>query len=213
MNILQNEKVSAYSHGALIPVMTAGAIFLAVLAAKNIELQIFLLIYGLSAIILFTASFLYHAKKKSINERTIWSKLDRSAIFVLIAGTATPMFFLYLNKTMMWGVIAALWLLVASGVALIFFVNVPRKISTLIYLLMGSLCIVPIIANISIIPSSIFMLFIAGGISYIAGAIIYAVKKPNLHMGFHEIFHMFVIAGAIFHMAMIIGGATIYLQS
>ena len=64
MIISKNEKVSAYTHGALIPVMAAGTITLAILAGRNIQLQLFSLIYGFSAIILFTASFLYHAMKK-----------------------------------------------------------------------------------------------------------------------------------------------------
>ena len=213
MNILQNEKISAYSHGALIPVMAVGAIILAILAGRNIELQIFLLIYGLSAVILFTASFLYHARKKSQNERSLWRKIDRSAIFVLIAGTSTPMCFLYLNGTVMWVVLAAQWLVALLAIGFLFFVNAPRKISTLIYLSMGTLCITPIIKSFNLIPSIVFALFVAGGISYIAGAIVYAVKKPNLHIGFHEIFHMFVIAGAVCHMFMIMGGVTIYLQS
>jgi len=212
MHILQNEKISAYSHGALIPVMSAGAIFLAALAGSNVELKIFLLIYGFSAIILFTASFLYHAMKKSETERTFWRKIDRSAIFILIAGTSTPMHFLYLDGVRMWTVLAVQWLAVLSGIAVIFFINVPRKISTIIYLSIGVICIMPIITNISKIPPVVFTLFLAGGLSYIGGAIIYAVKKPNLHIGFHEIFHMFVNAGAIFHMFMIIVGATLYLQ-
>lgn len=211
MIILQNEKISAYSHGSLIPVMTAGAIILAVLAGKHLELQFFLSIYGISAIILFTASYLYHARKKSENERTVWRKLDRSAIFVLIAGTSTPMCFLYLSGTMMWVVLAVQWLAVLTGIAIVFFVNVPRKISTIVYLLIGIVCIMPIITNMMIIPPSVFGLFVAGGVSYIAGAVIYAVQKPNLHMGFHEIFHMFVIAGAVLHMLMIMRGVAIYI--
>jgi len=213
MIILQNEKISAYSHGSLIPVMAIGAVILAILAGSHLYLQIFLLIYGISAIILFTASYLYHARKKSENERTVWRKLDRSAIFVLIAGTSTPMCFLYLNGTIMWVVIITQWLVVLSGIVFIFFVNAPRIISTIIYLLIGTICILPIITNIMIIPSSVFALFVAGGISYITGAVIYAVKKPNLHMDFHEIFHMFVIAGAVFHMLMIMRGVTVYLHS
>lgn len=213
MSILKAERISAYSHGVLIPVMTAGAVLLAILARSNMALLIFLLVYGLSAIILFTASFLYHAMKKSTNERTVWRKLDRSAIFVLIAGTSTPLCFLYLNGAMMWWILALQWLFVFSGIAVIFFVNVPRVISTLIYLLTAILCVIPVLASFTIIPAGIFTLFIAGGLSYLAGAIIYAVKKPNLHLDFHEIFHMFVIAGAVFHMVMIIGGVTIYVHA
>jgi hemolysin III len=213
MPILKAEKVSAYSHAVLIPVMCAGAILLAVLAWGNIELQVFLLIYGLSTITLFTASFLYHAKKKSSDERTVWRKLDRSAIFILIAGTSAPLSFLYINGTLMWKILVLQWLLVLSGIAVIFLVNVPRKISTVIYIIMGAACTIPLIAGIRLIPLSILTLLIAGVASYIAGAIIYAVKKPDLRIGFHEVFHMFVIAGAVFHMVMIISGVAIYVHA
>ena len=213
MNILKNEKISAYSHGALVPVMIAGAILLIILAGGNPGLSISLLIYGLSATLLFTASFLYHARKKHKNEKSIWRKIDRSAIFVLIAGTGSPMCFLYLDDSIKWWIIAAQWLLVAIGIAFIFFVNVPRRISTIIYLSMGALCIIPSALSFNTIPAGIFVLFIAGGVAYLAGAVIYAVKKPNLHLDFHEIFHMFVIAGAVTHMIMIISGVNIYIQS
>lgn len=213
MTILQDEKINAYSHGVLIPVMTAGAILLAITTRRNIELEIFSIVYGISAVILFTASFLYHAMKKSKNEKSVWRKLDRSAIFVLIAGTSTPLCFLYLNGTVMRMFLAVMWLSVLSGIAVLSFLNVPRKISTLIYLSIGTICIIPVLINIPVIPPAVFSFFIAGDISYIAGAIIYGLKKPNLHMGFHEIFHMFVIIGAVFHMLMIIAGVNIYLQS
>jgi hemolysin III len=216
MNILQKEKVSAYTHGALIPVMIAGTIVLVILAGKNIKLQFFTLIYGLSAIILFTASFLYHARKKSENERSVWRKLDRSAIFVLIAGTSAPLCFLYLKGSMMWWVLAVQWLLVLSGIAFSFFINAPRKISTLIYLLMGWVVVIPFKSMFAVMPPSIIILLFAGGVSYIAGAIVYAIKKPNPlppHMGFHEVFHVFVIGGAVLHLCMVIGGVSIYIQS
>jgi len=214
MNILKQEKISAYSHGLLVPVMLAAAILLAVLAGRNIKLTIFVLIYGISAITLFTASFLYHAKKKSVDERSVWRRLDRSAIFVLIAGTATPMCFLYLEGTTRILVLAAQWLLVAAGISFCFFTNARRKISTVLYLAIGGLIIFPFMSRISIIPPGVLHLFFAGVIFYSAGALVYALKKPNTHipnMGFHEVFHMFVIAGAVFHMLMIIQGVNLYI--
>lgn len=119
MNIIENEKVSAYTHGALVPVMAAGTIILSILAGKNIYLQISILIYGFSAITLFTASFVFHATLKFENERTFWRKVDRSAIFLLIAGSYTPMCFLYLEGPMMRGILAAEWILVLSGIDLL----------------------------------------------------------------------------------------------
>lgn len=216
MIILQNEKVSAYTHGALIPVMAAGTIILTILAGRNMQLQLFSLIYGLSAIILFTASFLYHARKKSENERSMWRKLDRSAIFILIAGTSAPMCYLYLDVTVIWKILTMQWLMVITGIVFVFFINAPRKISTLVYLLMGGLVVIPIKTMLTVMPVSIIILLFAGGVSYIAGAIVYAVKKPNPlppHMGFHEVFHIFVIAGAVLHMFMVITGVTLYIQT
>ena len=216
MKILQKEKVSAYTHGALIPVMIAGTIILIILSGKNFQLQFFSLIYGLSAITLFSASFLYHARKKCENERSVWRKFDRSAIFILIAGTSAPMCFLYLEGAVKWKVLAIQWLMVLTGIIFSFFINAPRKISTFIYLLMGWFVVIPFKTMITVMPVSIIILLLAGGISYMAGAVVYAVKKPNPlppHMGFHEVFHVFVIAGAVFHLVMIISGVTIYIQS
>ncbi len=212
MNILKQEKVSAYSHGALIPIMLAGAILLAILAGNNMKLEFFIIVYGISSVTLFTASFLYHAKKKTVDERSVWRKLDRSAIFVLIAGTATPMCFIYLDGAMRIWVLAAQWFLVVSGIAFCFFTNAHRKISTVLYLTMGWLVVFPFKLKLAAIPSSVLELFFAGVVFYTAGAIVYAVKKPNLqNLGFHEVFHMFVNAGAICHLFMIINGVNIYL--
>lgn len=209
MVFLKEEKVSAYTHGALVPVMAAGTIALIILAGTNWTLKIVSLIYGLSAIALFTASFLYHSKKQYPNEKSFWRRLDHSAIYVLIAGTYTPLCFLYLDGWMMKGILIAQWSLVLAGVFLSFFSNAPRIISTVIYLLMGWVVVIPFRALIEAMPLSIIILLVSGGISYTVGAVVYAIKRPNLflpYMGFHEVFHIFVILGAGFHLAMIIAG-------
>lgn len=212
MVLLKEEKISAYTHGALIPVMAAGTIALIILAGTNFTLLFVSLIYGLSAIALFTASFLYHSKKQYPNEKSLWRRLDHSAIYILIAGTYTPLCVLYLDGWMMKGVLIAQWSLVLVGVLLSFFSNAPRILSTAIYLLMGWVVVIPFRALIVAMPLSIIILLVAGGISYTVGAVIYAVKKPNPfppYMGFHEIFHILVMMGAGFHLAMMIAGVSI----
>ena len=209
MVLLKEEKISAYTHGALVPVMVAGTIVLVVLAGMNWALQLVSLIYGLSAITLFTASFLYHSKKKYPNEKSVWRRLDHSAIYILIAGTYTPMCFIYLDGWMMKGILIAQWSLVLVGVLLSFFSNASRVFSTIIYLLMGWVVVIPLRTLIEVMPVSIIILLVSGGIFYTLGAIIYAIKRPNPfppYMGFHEIFHIFVILGAGFHLAMVIAG-------
>lgn len=213
MVVLKEEKISAYTHGALIPVMAAGTIALIILAGTNWTLKFVSLIYGLSAIILFTASYLYHSKKKYPNEKSLWRRLDHSAIYILIAGTYTPMCFLYLDGWMMKGILIAQWSLVLAGVFLSFFSNAPRILSTVIYLLMGWVVVIPFRALIEAMPLSIIILLVAGGISYTIGAVVYAIKKPNPfppYMGFHEVFHIFVILGAGFHLAMMITGVSTF---
>lgn len=210
MNIPENEKISAITHGAAIPFMVIGTAILVYMSRGNLNLQIVSLIYGISAVLLFTASFLYHCRKSGENDTSIWRKLDHSAIFFLIAGTYTPMCYLYLDGWMRWGILIAQWSLVFSGIIFkLFFINAPRVIGTSIYLIMGWIVIIPISRLVTAMPGDVLFLLTAGGLSYTVGAIIYAIKKPNPipdRFGFHEIFHIFIIAGAAFHLVMVMAG-------
>ena len=210
MYILQKEKISAYSHAAAIPVMIAGTIILLIISGGHTAHQIISLIYGFSAVALFSASFLYHSKKRSENETSLWRKLDHSAIFILIAGTYTPICYIYLDGWMKWGILIAQWSLVLSGILFkLFFINAPRIIGTIIYLTMGWIVIIPMKQLYNNMPGDIMSFLITGGLAYTIGAVIYAFKKPNPlpgYMGFHELFHLFIIAGAVFHLVMIIRG-------
>lgn len=210
MQILKREKISAYSHAAAIPVMIAGTIIMIIISGENMAHRIVALIYGFSAVALFTASFLYHSKKRSENETSLWRKLDHSAIFILIAGTYTPICYIYLDGWMRWGILIAQWSLVFSGIIFkLFFINAPRFIGTIIYLAMGWIVVIPIKQLYTNMPADIMSFLVAGGLAYTFGAIIYAVKKPNPlpdYMGFHELFHFFIVAGAMFHLVMVIKG-------
>lgn len=208
MKIPHTEKISAYTHGGTIPVMIIGTILLLMISSGNITAQIVSLIYGLSGVFLFSASFLYHTKKVVENDTTVWRKLDHSAIFFLIAGTYTPICFFYLEGNMKWGILIAQWSLVLSGIIFkLFFVNAPRVIGTMIYLLMGWIVVIPISTLVHTMPNASLALLAAGGISYTIGAVIYIIKRPNPlpdFFGFHEIFHIFIIGGAVLHLAMVV---------
>ena len=216
MHIAQTEKVSAYTHGGAIPVMAIGTIILFMISSGNSAAQIVSLIYGLSGVFLFTASFLYHSQKVIENDVSIWRKLDHSAIFFLIAGTYTPICFLYLDGKMMWGILIAQWSIVICGTIFkIFFINAPRIIGTLIYLLMGWIVVIPISTLVNTMPHSSLFFLAAGGLCYTIGAIIYAFKWPNPlpgFFGFHEIFHVFIVAGALTHLLMVVYGVEAYLH-
>lgn len=196
------ERVSFYSHltGALL--FVPGTILLLFLSRQSWPLMTVSGIYGVSVIFLFTASSLYHYFKKQEGEVSLWRKLDHFAIFVMIAGTYTPVTFVYLTGWLRTGILIFQWSLVFAGFFFKFFyLKAPRWVYTSIYLLMGwsaIFTIKPLFAAMS--TWSIFLLF-AGGISFTIGAVFYMLKKPVFSpgFGFHEIFHFFILAGGILH--------------
>lgn len=210
MNISQSEKIAAYSHGATVPFFVLGTIILLSIAAGNFGIQLASLLYGLSGVFLFSASFLYHAHKQKENTETLWRKLDHTAIFFLIAGTYTPLCYLYLDGAMKWSILGAQWGLVLAGTVFKFiFINAPRYIGTLVYLIMGWIVLIPIVTLVETMPAFSLSLLFAGGIMYTIGAIIYGFKWPNPQpgfFGFHEIFHVFVSLGALLHLCTVFIG-------
>jgi hemolysin III len=160
-------------------------------------------IFGGSLILLYTASGIYHAVKASEKVELCLKKIDHSMIFVLIAGTYTPVCLIALKGV--WGVslLSVVWGLTAAGCVLkVVWINSPRWLYTLVYVLMGwivTAAVKPMLSNIA--PGGLLCL-LAGGLMYSAGAVIYALKRPRLKnkfIGFHEIFHIFVMAGTVLH--------------
>ena len=178
-----------------------GTIYL-LFKTSSLDLNIVTIIYGISNMILFLASSLYHANKQKEDEVSIWRKLDHIAIFIMIAGTYTPIIYVYLTGYWRWSIIIIQWSLVVGGLFFKFFyLNAPRYLYTIIYLLMGWMGIVPIKKFLSTMPGSSLLLLFGGGLSYTIGAIFYIIKKPkfNIYFGFHEIFHIFILLGAVLH--------------
>lgn len=207
MTVLPSEKFSFYSHffGAIAAL--AGTVVLILKTAADPTYVTTAIIYGISITFLFTASSLYHAHKRAENENSIWRKIDHVAIFVMIAGTYTPICIVYLDGYWQTGIIAAQW-----GVALlgffftVIYLSAPRVLYTILYLVMGWMAIILIkeIMN-TMSPLNLFYLF-SGGIAFTVGAIIYAIKKPVIKpgvFGFHELFHIFILLGAVLHFLMV----------
>lgn len=204
--IKNTEKISFYSHffGFLLSVV--GTVYLMYVARHSILNLFISTLYGVSIIFLFLASSLYHAFKKEEDEISIWRKLDHFAIFVMIAGTYTPVTIIYLTGYWRWIIIGIQWALVLGGFFFKFFyLQAPRWFYTLIYLLMGWVGIIPIRNFFLSMPINVWIYMLSGGILFTIGSIFYLSKRPkNKFFGFHEIFHIFILFGAIAHYLMVL---------
>ncbi len=207
MGIRTQETFNFYSHLAGVLLSVAGLIFLFRVAGASAPATITALIYGISVVFLFSASSLYHAFKKEENEVSFWRRMDRLAIFFMIAGTYTPICYFCLDGTWRWTMIGLQWGLVGFGVcSQIFFPKAPRSLYAAIYLVMGWLAVFPMRQILTNMSLSQKVLLFAGGIAFTTGGLIYAIKRPRLVPGvfsFHELFHIMVLVGGSLHYAMI----------
>ena len=197
------EAVSFYTHLAGAPAFAAAAVFLSAKSFGDTGLFLSMLAYGVSAVFLFSASALYHAMKKREDEKSFYRKLDHLAIFFMIAGTYTPLCWAYLDGWWRAGILLAQWGLVLFGLFFKFFyLSAPRYLSVGVYVLMGWLAVIPAGQFYRALPADMMALILLGGLSYTAGALIYGFKRPDPlpgRFGFHEIFHVLILAGAALH--------------
>jgi len=201
------ESFNFYSHLAGVVAAVVGVVFLGLVASYSAPALVTAMIYGGSVVFLFAASSLYHALKREENEWTFWRKMDRVAIFCMIAGTYTPICYIYLDGPWRWAMIALQWGLVGFGLfSQLFFPRMPRVLYAVIYLAMGWMAIVPMRQMLAAMTPAQGVLLFAGGVSFTLGGIFYAIKKPRLVPGvfsFHELFHIMVLLGGGLHYAMI----------
>lgn len=167
------------------------------------------IIFGLSMILLYSSSGLYHMVKAS--ERVIegFRRFDHMMIFVLIAGSYTPVALLVLDQPFGFTIFIGVWVVAALGILKkIFWMHAPRWVSTALYLAMGWAA-VPLFPAIyaKLAFSGVFWMGL-GGLFYTVGAIIYAVEKPDpcpRVLGHHEIWHLFVLSASVCHFVMVYG--------
>ena len=205
--VRSQEAFNFYSHLAGMIAAAIGMLFLLGRASGSASLLATALTYGLSTTFLFLASSLYHAFKKQENELSFWRRMDRFAIFIMIAGSYTPVCYFFLNDSWRVPMIAIQWGLVAFGIlSQIFFPRAPRVVFTAIYLTMGWLLILPIQQVLAAMTATQQTLLWGGGAAFTLGALFYATKRPLMLPGrfsFHELFHVMVLVGAGCHYAMI----------
>lgn len=202
MTIAIKEPVSFYTHFAGFVLSAAGFAVILLTVIYDPYQKAALIVYALSVMLLFLASSLYHALKSEENGDSLMRKFDHAAIYLMIAGTYTPFIYQYLYGWWRWGILIVQWSIVVAGVLItLVWINKPRKLSVALYLAMGWVALVPMYKLWQAMPGGAIALILAGGASYTAGAIIYAKKRPDPVpgvFGFHEVFHLFILAGAGF---------------
>ena len=164
-----------------------------------------LTIYAVSLILLYAASTTYHTFICSEKLTTVLKKIDHMMIFVLIAGSYTPICLLVLERRTGMMLLALIWGIAAIGILIkAFWVYCPKWVSSILYIGMGWTCVLAFSQILNNLTRSEFAWLLAGGSIYTIGGIIYALKLPifnNKHKNFgsHEIFHLFVMGGSACH--------------
>lgn len=194
------EQFNAWSHGFGAALGVVGLVLLLTFCDSK-ALEIFsVTVYGASIIILFTASTLYHAIK-SESKKHIFRIIDHISIYLLIAGTYTPVALITLSDSRGWMLFWLVWGIAALGLILkLFFTGRFEIFSTLLYLVMGWLIVFDFSYLAENIANTGLLLLFSGGLFYTVGIVFYAIHKIPYN---HVIWHLFVLGGAICHFFMI----------
>jgi len=193
-------------HGTAALLSIVGAALLWLRCPGDLTQRAALAAFGASLVGLYTVSSLYH----SVPWRPLWKqrlqRVDHAMIYLLIAGTYTPVAVIVLDGWLRWSALAAVWGITAVGTAQkIFWPRIGHGFSVPLQVLQGWL-VVPLLQPLSERMSGpALSLLVAGGLLYTVGMIVYATQRPRLWprvFSYHEVFHVFVVAGSASHWAM-----------
>ena len=203
------EPINGLTHLGGAVAATIGLAVLLVIGWSSTGKVISVLFYGLSLIGLFASSATYHLADVRPKIQEILRKVDHSAIYLLIAGTYTPFCINAFTGFWRWGLLTIIWSLAGIGIMVkLFTVNAPRWISAGTYVLMGWLCIAAIGEMLVTLPTFALTWLVAGGVIYTLGALVYITKIMNFwpgKFGYHEVWHIFVLLGALAHFVAVVG--------
>ena len=160
------------------------------------------LVFGISMFLMFFSSAIYHLMEISESGIRALKRIDHMAIYVMIAGSYTPFCLIGLEGNQAWLMFGIVWGIAALGILKkIFWLHAPRWFSTLLYLAMGWISLFVYEPLSQSLSAGAINWLLAGEICYSVGAVVYATKWPNISksFGFHELWHIFVLAGAACH--------------
>ncbi len=201
------EPVNGFTHlaAAIFSLLGLGALLW--MGRGSLAKELALLVYGASLVLMFSASAAYHLVNTGPRGIQLLRKLDHSAIYLLIAGTYTPICLHFFSGFWRWGMVATIWGLALVGVIVkLFVIHAPRWITAGVYLVMGWLSIIAVREIVTKLPPGALVWLVLGGLFFTIGAVIYIRKWPDFYpgvFGFHEVWHIFVILGCLSHFIVI----------
>lgn len=213
MNIKIKDPGSAITHfiGMIMAIFAATPLLIKAAREPDMVHVVSLSIFIGSMILLYAASTTYHTLDISEKWNKILKKIDHMMIFILIAGSYTPVCLIVLGGRTGLGLFTLVWGIALAGIIIkAFWINCPKWFSSILYIAMGWICVLAFTQIINALPQKAFVWLLAGGIVYTIGGIIYALKLPifnskHKNFGSHEIFHLFVMGGSICHFIVMYG--------
>lgn len=207
MKITIREPGSAITHfiAMMMAVMASTPLLVKAALSGNTTTLVAMTIFMGSMILLYGASTIYHSLTVKDTVLKVFRKLDHMMIFVLIAGSYTPICLIVLGGKSGYTLLAAVWGIAAVGMLIkALWINCPKWFSSVIYIAMGWVCVFVFGQLLQTLSMAAFFWLLAGGVIYTVGGIIYALKLPifnsrHANFGSHEVFHLFVMAGSICH--------------
>ncbi len=197
------EPVSGLTHLGAAIIAIIGLFYLLVVGQGDVLKRVSLLVYGISLVLMFSASAAYHLVKARPGIVQALRILDHTAIYLLIAGTYTPICVNFLTGFWRWWFLGIIWSIAIIGILTkVFIVRAPRWITASLYLVMGWLSILAIQEMVRTVPPGALFWLAAGGLFFTVGAVIYITKWLDFYpgvFGFHEVWHIFVILGSLSH--------------
>ncbi len=198
------EWFNSISHGMTALAAILGLVFLIILGVSSEkDFTLFsAIVYGLSLVSLYTFSTFYHGLRQG-KAKNVFHILDHCGIYLLIAGSYTPVLLVSIGGTTGWALFAIQWAFAGIGIVIkVFYTGKYNLISTLMYAVMGWMIVIRWQDLVDAIPSPALMLLLAGGISYTAGIVFYLLDTRMKYL--HFVWHLFVMTGSVLHFIMIV---------
>lgn len=200
---------SALTHGiGAIMAAAATGVLITLSAFAGARVIVSYAIFGATLIGLYTASTLYHCVPAKPGGRRALRTVDHIMIYMLIAGTYTPICLVKLRGAWGWALFGVIWgLAVAGSLVKLFWIHAPRWVAATAYIGMGWMIVIAIYPMVQVMDTRAMLWLGIGGLFYTVGGILYAKRWPGKErkfFGFHEVFHLFIMLGSICHYAMMV---------